>query len=278
MQHAIPSRTALGVAVLRALHQQIDAPPVFVDPMALRILGPEGPRLVRARRTGLLSSRLRASVAIRSRIAEDAIAARSDARQYVLLGAGLDSFAVRQPPETRLRVFEVDHPATQAWKRDMLARAGLKAPNALIFVPIDFERESLRERLSAAGFRFDAPAVFAMLGVVIYVQRAAVLQTLQLVAGLPPGGAEIVFDYAEPPEDAALSVRLATRAMAWRVASLGEPWRTFFRPEELASALRGLGFAGFEDLGSEALRARYFPHRGDDLAPGPLSHVVRSWT
>lgn len=274
-----PSATAYGVAVLRALHQVIDLPTVFTDPLALRILGKGGPEAVQKRGENPgASARLRASVVARSRIAEDTVAVRVPPVQYVLLGAGLDSFALRQKPETGIHVFEVDHPATQDWKRRLLAQAGLAAPPTLTFVPIHFERDSLPERLAAAGFSFDRPAVFAMLGVLIYLERKAAQQTFRMIAAMPPGQAELVFDYAEPYADAALPIRAAYEAVAARAAAAGEPWRSFFTPAELATLLQTCGFAGWADQDAASLKATLFADRPDQLAPGPLTHVVRAWT
>jgi methyltransferase (TIGR00027 family) len=279
MHDSRPSATAYGVAVLRALHQTVDSPTVFTDPLALRILGQGGAEAVRQRGGNpAASARLRASVVARSRIAEDSVAAHTAPVQYVLLGAGLDSFALRQPAGTGITVFEVDHPATQAWKRRLIAESGLAVPPTLSFVPVDFERDSLAERLAAAGFRFDRPAVFAMLGVLIYLEREAAQHSFRMIAAMPPGQAELVFDYAEPHADAAPPIRAACDAIAARVAAAGEPWRSFFTPPELADMLQSCGFAGCTDWDTTSLKARLFADRTDLLAPGPLTHVVRAWT
>jgi methyltransferase (TIGR00027 family) len=155
MQPGQPSRTALGAAGLRAAHQVLDRAAIFPDPLALRILGADADALVReaeAADTG--RQRLRWFVAIRSRIAEDALAAalRRGVQQLVVLGAGLDTYAYRAPHSQSLRIFEVDHPATQVWKRERLTEADIPLPPALTFVPVDFERETLAEGLAAAGF------------------------------------------------------------------------------------------------------------------------------
>jgi methyltransferase (TIGR00027 family) len=207
-------------------------------------------------------------------MAEDTMAqaARRGVGQYVVLGAGLDSFGARAALPGVV-TYEVDHPATQAWKRAMLDEAGLAAPESLRFVAVDFERQDLRAELARAGFRFDAPAVFAMLGVAIYVERQALLETWSIPAGMP-GGTALVFDYVEDPEGAASEVRDGYAAMAQRVAEAGEPWRTCFRPGELARDLRALGFAEIVDLDSRALTDRLFAGRSDNLRPGPLTHVV----
>ena len=141
-------------------------------------------------------------IAARSRFSEDALAASvaGGVRQVVILGAGLDTFSLRNPHgDQGVRVFEVDHPATQEWKRERLQQAGLAVPASLTFAPIDFERESLADGLKAVGFQADRPAFFQWLGVVPYLTRAAVSATLDFIAGVP--GSEVVFDYAEPLEN-----------------------------------------------------------------------------
>ncbi len=278
-----PSRTALAVAGLRALHQQVDRPIVFNDPVAARVIS-EPARVLLTERLGdaRRSARLRASVVARSRTAEDTLAeaVTRGVRQYVLLGAGLDTFgcsranAFQNGPSGGLDVFEVDHPATQAWKLECLEAAGLSVPSHLHFVPIDFERQDLRLTLQQAGFRFDEPAVFALLGVAIYIERDALLQTLAVPGSMQPGFATLVFDYAEPFEGAPPAIRAAYTAMGERAAAEGEPWRTTFHPADLADALHSLGFRTIDDRDSARMKADLFENREDGLAPGPLSHVV----
>src|SRR3954447_14263017 len=169
MQPGQPSRTALGAAGLRAAHQVLDGASIFEDPLALRILGPDADDLVRdaEAETDPFRQRLRWFIAVRSRIADDALAAAvmRGVTQLVVLGAGLDTTAYRAPPSQRLRIFEVDHPATQAWKRARLAETGIALPAALTFVPIDFERATLAESLAAAGFDTVRQTFFSWLGV-----------------------------------------------------------------------------------------------------------------
>lgn len=276
MQEGRPSATAFSVALLRAVHQTVDGASVFRDPYARPILGPgAGVQLARAEAEAATGPRvrLRATVAVRSRIADEAVA-EAQARgidQIVLLGAGLDTTALRV---SGLRVYEVDHPATQAWKRRSLAAAGLQPPPHLQFVPVDFERQDLAEELARAGFRAAEPAVFLMLGVTPYVALPALMRSFATVAA-GPAGTELVFDYGEPWEDAPAPVRAAYAAMAERAAASGEPWVTAFRPSELTTALRGMGFTRIEDLDTAALAARYFADSAT-LRPGPLAHVVRA--
>ncbi len=275
MEQERPSHTAYQVAVLRALHQRLDAPKVFDDPWAERVLGPDRDKaLATAAESAARSLRLRATLVVRSRVVEEVLARALDrgVRQYVLLGAGLDTFAFRNTVPD-LAIFEVDHPATQGWKRRRLEQAGLVPPEGLRFVPVDFEHQSLRQRLAEAGFHFDEPAVFSLLGVVPYVDRASVLATLGMIASTA-SSAEIVFDYSEPFAAAPASVRGAYEAVAARVAASGEPWVTFFAPEELRRELADLGFSSVEDMDAATLNGRYFAGRDDGLAVPPLFHVT----
>jgi methyltransferase (TIGR00027 family) len=274
-----PSLTAWRVALSRAAHQILDAPRVLEDPIALAIVGADAVAAIRAaplRYRLPPALYLRAFLVARSRVAEEALAqaVQHGVRQYVVLGAGLDTFAYRNPyPAERLTVFEVDHPATQAWKGRQLEAARIAAPGSLRFAPVDLESESLPERLASAGLRADEPAFFSWLGVSMYLTRAAIDATLGYVAGLPQGSG-IVFDYAVPPQSLPLVRRVVVRALLRRVAAAGEPWKTFFEPRELAAALRGLGFSECEDFGPEELNAHFFRDRGDGLRTGALGRVM----
>ncbi len=256
-----PSRTAWMAANHRAAHQVLEHGAVFRDPLALTILGLDAETVAGDALAHPERRAMRAFIAARSAFAEaraeEAFEQRG-ARQVVVLGAGLDTFAYRNPLAGRLRVYEVDHPATQAWKRRRLAEAGVTAPDSLVYAPVDFERDGLVERLTAEGFDPNQRAVFLWLGVVPYLTGAAVRATLAAVAGLP-GGAEIVFDYADPPETLSEQARAAHRARAERVAAIGEPWLSFFEPAVLHQALRDLGFALIGDLSPRDLAARYWP-------------------
>jgi methyltransferase (TIGR00027 family) len=210
----------------RAVHQLLDRPPVFDDPLALRILDEASRREASAATDGP-DRGLRAFMAVRSRLAEDLLA-ESGARQYVVLGAGLDTFGCRNPSRD-LRVFEVDAPATQAWKRELLAAAGIPLPPTLTFAPVDFETETLAAGLASAGFAPGVPTFFSWLGVFPYLTREAAFGTLRFVAGLHP--AAVVFDYALPRASLSVPEQLAFDAIASRVAKAGEPFRRFLAPE-----------------------------------------------
>ncbi len=275
-----PSRTAYSVALRRAAHQVLDDPPVFVDPMALRIIEPGHAASLRADQ-GPFASYLRAFLAARSRLAEEelALAVRRGVGQYVVLGAGLDTFAYRNPyPETALRVFEVDHPATQRWKQRKLTEGRIPTPPGLTFVPVDFERDDLEQALFAAGVRPDRPAFFAWLGVTLYLQLPSIMTTLTMIAAAARGGGGVVFDYGVTPSRLGMLQRVFFYTLAARVRAVGEPWLTFFDPDALRDELRRIGFADIDDLGPGELNARYFAGRRDGLRVGSLAHVVAART
>jgi methyltransferase (TIGR00027 family) len=197
-------------------------------------------------------------------------------RQLVVLGAGLDTFAYRSPFGARLRIFEVDYPATQAWKRERLAAAGIGVPGWLTFAPVDFERETLGAGLEAAGFDPAVKTFFTWLGVVPYLSEEAVWATLGFIARLP-GGASVVFDYSDPPETLSEEARALHDARAARVEAAGESWVTYFEADSLRTKLMGLGFGEVEDLGPAAIAARYFPERGKVVADRG-GHILRAAT
>ena len=223
------------------------------------------------------SSSFRAFIAARSRYAEDALAAAyaRGVRQYVLLGAGLDTFAYRNTwPD--LKVFEVDHPATQAWKQDLLVRAEIPAPEGLTYVSVDFESEDLAARLHESGLR-NSPAFFAWLGVVPYLTREAFDATVAYVASRPaPSG--LAFDYSILPEMMSLKQRALYDGLAAKVARAGEPFRLTLHPEHLREYMRLAGFTDIEDLACPDLDARYFADRTDGLTPkAGTAHLLRAF-
>jgi len=277
-----PSLTARYVAIRRAAHQLVDHPCVFEDPLALRIIDPEAADALQRNprhfdRDGL-ASYLRAFLAVRSRIAEDALAGAvaNGVRQYVVLGAGLDTFAYRNRWSPGLTVFEVDHPATQAWKRERLEAAGIPIPADLVYVPIDFERQQLGNEMARAGLDPDRPAQISWLGVVPYIAEEAVWETLRWAARAAGRGGGIVFDYGTPLRDLGLLQRAYIATKAERVRALGEPWRTFLPPEEVTDGLKKLAFSSVEDLGPRELNERYFADREDGLRVGVMGHVAKA--
>src|SRR5208283_3381536 len=243
-------------------HQVLEQGRIFTDPLALRILGEDAETVARRAEEQPLGRRMRIFIAARTRFAEDALAAAVErgVRQAVVLGAGLDTYAYRSPLRDRLRIFEVDHPATQAWKRERVEAAGIPIPDSLSFAPVDFERQTLAEGLAAAGFDPGQQTFFTWLGVVPYLTEEAIWSTLGFIASLPDG-AHVVFDYADPPESLAPEMREFHDRGAARVAEIGEAWRTYFEPEQLKTKLLRLGLTEIEDLGPPQFAARYFPQR-----------------
>lgn len=278
METGRASRTALRVAIRRAAHQLADPPPVLNDPIAVPLIGPGYARdLDRAMEK--VARDFRAFMAARSRYAEDRLAEAvvNGVEQYVVLGAGLDTFAYRNPYPS-LRMFEVDFPATQEWKRELLSEADIGVPELLTFVPLDFEHKTLAAGLSEAGFDKHKPAFFGWLGVVPYLSVEAFRATLNDVAGLP-AGTGICFDYVFPPETLSPKRRLVFDGLAQRVASAGEPFRLFFMPEQLEAELHGQGFRRIEQADGERLNDLYFRDRADGLRLSPvgLGMLATAW-
>ena len=266
-----PSRTAFGAAMLRALHQDLDSPRIFTDPLAWRILGDRDELLDGAEQWE--RSRLRLFIAVRHRFAEDSLAMAYDrgTRQAVVLGAGFDTFAYRNP-HPGLRVWEVDFPATGAWKRHRLAEASLEAPDSVTYVGVDFETEAFLDRLVAAGLDAAAPTFFLWLGVVPYLSRGATEATLRSVASIP--GGEVVFDVPAPAGQVPSKARADRADLEARVAELGEPFRGGWDIAEMVALLAELGFGDVEDLGRSEIRTRYLGLGPDDRPGG--AHVVRA--
>jgi methyltransferase (TIGR00027 family) len=253
-----PSRTAFAVAAYRAAHQVLEEGRFFKDPLALPILGADPEAIRQDIEENEARRGIRFFVVARLNIAESALKPAVETRgvgQLVVLGAGLDTFAYRNPYGERLRVFEVDHPATQAWKRRRLDEAGIAAPGKVVYAPVDFEREVLSERLAAAGLDPGVRTFFTWLGVTPYLTAEAVGSTLSQIAA-HPAGAEVVFDYAEPREHIDEAFRAQYEERAARVAAIGEPFLSFFVPAELDAQLRALGFEEVEDLDVPSIVAR----------------------
>lgn len=277
MRAGEPSHTARGAAAYRAIHQTMDGGAIFRDPFAARILDDETRAGLDEIAADPSLRPMRLFIAARSRFSEGSLAAcvARGVRQVVVLGAGLDTFSLRNPHAgLGVRVFEVDHPATQGWKRERLKQAGLAIPASLTFAPVDFERQRLSDGLVAAGFRADRPAFFQWLGVVPYLTRETVALTLEFIAGVPES--EVVFDYAEPLENYPVERRANVMAIAARAAARGEPWLSLFDPAELAEVLRDKGFGIVEDLGMAAIADRFYGDLKKDIRIGPGAHIVRA--
>lgn len=273
METGQPSRTAFAAAMYRAGHQLADRPVLFTDPLAGRVLGLTDDQLLEH----FLIKRvaMRSHIVARQLLAEDTLAEAYErgVRQYVVLGAGFDTFAYRNPYDG-LKVFEVDFPTSQAWKRQRLEEAGIDAGGA-IYAPIDFETETLSEALARAGFDLDQPAVFAWLGVLMYLTGEAVRATFAAVAGLAKG-TEIVFDYGEPAENAPAHMAAYVNETRARVAEMGEPILSTYSPAEMAALLADVGFTAVEDFSGEATNARFFKRGALAMPPGSVAHQVRA--
>ncbi|MFN4118219.1 class I SAM-dependent methyltransferase [Acidovorax sp.] len=285
---AQPSHTAWLCGISRARHQLLDAGAVFKDELALEILGPEeaarviqevegdGPR-GRRRENGSIAQAMRGALAARSRIAEDTLceAVSDGATQYVLLGAGLDTFALRDRwPSGLERVFEVDHPATQRWKQQLAERAGLQMPSAACFVPVDFEQQDFIEQLKAHGWRPDQRTVFSWLGVTMYLAPAAVQATLARIGNWAAPGSVLVFDYVRRPSAMDLPRRWGLQLMARKFSRMGEPWRCFLGDDELEKLLSSNGFDTHEFISPRVLMRTLLAHRAPSLLQRGLGSIM----
>jgi methyltransferase (TIGR00027 family) len=265
-----PSQTAIRTVMRRAAHYLLDAEPkILADGFARALAGfSSDEEFLRAFETMPYAHDLghRMFFALRNRFAEDELAkaVTQGTTQYIILGAGLDSFAYRRPDLVRsLDVYEVDDPASQAWKRERVAALGIPIPPTLHYAPIDFERTSLTEGLATAGLKRNEPAFFTWLGVTQYLTREAVLRTLREVAALSTVESTLVVEFLAPPrtlngEDAALF-----NSMAEAVAKLGEPWLSFFTSDDLQDALTQAGFRSVEHFGPAEAFDRYLRGRTD---------------
>jgi methyltransferase (TIGR00027 family) len=277
MRHGQPSQTARGAAAYRAIHQILEGGAIFKDPFASRILDEQTAASLNELAADESFRPMRLFIAARSRFSEDTIAncVACGVRQVVVLGAGLDTFSLRNPyADIGVRVFEVDYAATQEWRARIKA-AGLIEPMSLIFAPIDFERESLSEGLTRVGFRLNHPAFFQWLGVVPYLTKEAVSSTLKFISAVPQ--AAVVFDYAEPFQNYPAERRANVMATAERAAARGEPWLSLFDPAELFRLLRCKGFRVVEDLGLTEIAERFYGARSRDIRIGPGPHIVRAY-
>ena len=269
-----PSRTALMIARQRAAHQLLDHGSILYDPFAMKILREDEKDVLQFANRPLASIG-RLFTAARSRIAEDALprAVERGVRQIVILGAGLDTFALRNP-HGGLEIYEVDHPATQAGKLERLAEAQIALPPWLIFVPVDFERDDVGEKLAAAGFQQNAPAFFTWLGVVPYLTQDAINRTLDYMSSIQ--NSEVVFDYMEPPEAFSQELRQIEKARAEQLEKLGERSVSRFEPAGIAAILRSHGFSNIEDINFQEIKSR-FGCAVQGLAPGHAGvHVVHA--
>jgi methyltransferase (TIGR00027 family) len=271
-----PSNTALTAAAARAAHLIVDDEPrIFADPLAARLLGDRADELISYHTlhgTHPVLSGARVQVACRSRYAQDSLAraAATGVSQYVILGAGLDSFAYRDGLAARVRVFEVDHPASQEVKRAALAAAGIPVPGDVTFVPADLAADSLKRCLARAGFDALAPAVFGWLGVTMYLTADAIAETMTSIADCAPGS-ELIADYMLPPDARDEAGALYGRLVAQASAERGEPWRSCFTPAEIADLARKSGLGAARSVRQRDTIPAHLWRRTDSLRPTDLA-------
>lgn len=273
-----PDRTAVRTALWRALHLEIDAPPhVLHDDIGLKLLEPAGGWRKRHDMLPAFTARSRATIVARARFIEDLVVdhAARGLTQYVLLGAGLDTFAHRRPAAASpVTVFELDQPALQVWKRDKLIELGYGIPHWLKLVPVDFETsDDWTARLMDAGFDRNRPAVVASAGVTVFLTREAILAKLRQVAALAPG-TMLALTFLLPmerldPEDQAARPRTQTFAL-----KKGTPWRSFFTPEEMMALAREAGFRDVRHVSAADLTKLYFADRTDGLRPSSGEEIL----
>ena len=269
-QVAEPDNTAVRTALWRALHVQGDPPPhVFVDEVGLRLAAPDDGWRSRPDMSPFTRA-FRASIVARARFVEDLVAEQvaRGVGQYVILGAGLDTFAQRRPElACRMLVFEIDQPGPQAWKRQRLAELGLGVPSFLRLVPVDFEAgDAWWEQLVGAGFEAGRPAVVASTGVSMYLTKEAIMATLRQVAALA-AGSTLVMSFMLPIELADPEVRPGIERAAAGARASGTPFISFFTPEEMLDLARQAGFRGVQHVSAAMLAERYFADRTDGLRP-----------
>lgn len=285
MKEGQSSRTALAAAALRANHFQNTADPVFADPYAYALTSRAWQKLLRSpllltvmnssilnRTLGLLS----AQVVGRSRYAEDLLqqALARQINQYVLVGAGLDSFALRQNPHSPdLKIFEIDHPDTQATKRQKLQQLGT-VPATVEFVAIDFEKESLADALARSSYQQTEPGFFSWLGTTHYLEPQTTLKTLESIASFAAPGSEVVLDYSIHYQELQGVERVGCFAVSKFTQFLNEPLFGQFRPAQLHQAVEKMGFEVVEDLSGAAISARYFNQRADHIRHTSATHLL----
>ncbi len=271
-----PSLTALTAAAARAAHLIVDGDPlIFADTLAEAMLGERADELIgyhRAHGTHPVLAGARAQVTCRSRYAEDSLArgVRRGIGQYVILGAGLDSFARRSPLARHVRVFEIDHPATGEWKRQVQPD-----PDGVTFVPVDFTRDLLGDRLGRTRFDFTAPTLVSWLGVTMYLDENAIGSTLAVIGGFA-AGSEIIIDYMLPAGLRDGAGDGDAEQVGQAAAERGEPWLSFFAPGDMAALLRGHGFGAIRDISQRDMVPAAAWDRSDSLRPAELSRIAHA--
>jgi methyltransferase (TIGR00027 family) len=268
---AAADSTAVRVALWRALHVEVDPPPhVLEDEIGLKLVAPDDGWRRRPDMDPNFTRLFRASIVARARFIEDLVVEQAGrgVRQYVILGAGLDTFAQRRPEvASGLKVFEVDRPGPQAWKRRRLIELGFGVPAWLRFVPVDFEAgDAWSERLKTAGFDAGQPTVVASTGVSMYLTKDAIAATLRQVAALAPGST-LAMTFLLPLELADPEVRPGLEAAEKGARASGTPFISFFAPPEMVALARQAGFSEVRHVSAVTLAQRYFAGRTDRLRP-----------
>lgn len=277
-----PDSTAVRVALWRAMHVQVDSPPhVLEDEVGLQLAGPGDGWRARPDMDAAGTSGFRAAIVARARFIEDLVAEQAghDVSQYVVLGAGLDTFAQRRPEiAARLRVFEVDQPGPQAWKRQRLIELGYGIPDWLQLVPVDFEAsESWWQQLVAAGFDPGQPAIVASTGVTMYLTKDATAATLRQLAGLAPGST-LAMTFLLPTQLLDDDDRSGLEASEKGARSSGTPFISFYTPQEILALAHDAGFKDAHHVPGSSLAERYFADRTDALRPSTGEDFVVATT
>jgi methyltransferase (TIGR00027 family) len=282
LESTSPDSTAVRVALWRAIHVQVDAPPhVLEDEVGLRLVAPDENWRARPDMHPQGTSRFRASIVARSRFIEDLVAEqlKHGVAQYIILGAGLDTFAQRKPEiASKLTVFEVDQPGTQAWKRRRLTELGMGIPDWLRFVPVNFEsKTSLWEQLAKAGFDKRKPTIVSSLGVSMYLTTDAIKDTLRDMAGLA-SCSKFIMTFMLPLEQVDPEDQLGYQMAAKGARASGTPFISFFTPPEMLTLAREAGFKAAEHLSTASLAPRYFAGRADKLRPSTGEELLIATT
>jgi methyltransferase (TIGR00027 family) len=277
-----PDSTAVRVALWRAMHVQVDPPPhVLEDEIGLQLVAPDDGWRARPDMDPAGTRGFRAAMVARARFIEDLAAQQAayGVSQYVILGAGLDTFAQRRPElASRLRVFEVDQPAPQAWKRQRLIELGFSIPGWLRLVPVNFEESgSWWQQLAAAGFDPGQPAVVASTGVSMYLTKDATAATLRQLAGLAPGST-LAMTFLLPPELLDDTDRSGLQAAGKGARASGTPFASFYPPQEMLALAREAGFTDVRHVSGSSLAERYFADRTDGLRPSTGEDFVVATT
>ncbi|MFE7740764.1 class I SAM-dependent methyltransferase [Nocardia sp. NPDC057455] len=276
-----PDSTAVRVALWRAVHVLDDPPPhVFDDLTGLRLAAPEEGWRHRPDMDPQTTAPMRAGIVSRARFLEDLLAQQAErgVDQYVVLGAGLDSFAQRRPGlAARFTVFEVDQPGPQAWKRQRLVELGFGIPSWLRLVPVDFEVDAWWQRLLEAGFDPTRPALIASAGVSMYLTRQANIATLRQLSELAPGST-LATTFLLPLELVDADEQRLRRFAEEGARRSGTPFLSFFRPDEMVKLAEDAGFAAARHISSAELTTRYFADRTDGLRPAESEQIVIATT